>query len=312
MDNSLSVRLRRIFQNKKEESWLERVTENARAFFALRGTRALAHGGAGAFDLLEGRPAPGTRQRQAGSLVVHAVVIAALFWAGGHVAKNRDKTETIANGVRRLFYAGAPPRMQSEGRNDGDGAGNYKGLKPPGVGDLARLSPVVLLHPRLPDEQEHAMPVEPTVFGQEEVRRVNALGLPWMKERNNSNGPGNDDGIGDKPGHTMGSGDRDGEGETDTNGPYARGAYQVRCVYCPDPEYTDDARHEKLQGSVTLRVLVTADGRAGKVKIVKGLGFGLDERAMDKVRMWRFEPARDANRRAIAEWITVEATYRLF
>jgi len=63
---------------------------------------------------------------------------------------------------------------------------------------------------------------------------------------------------------------------------------------------------------VTLRVLVTADGRAGKVKIVKGLGFGLDERAMDKVRMWRFEPARDANRRAIAEWIIVEATYRLF
>jgi protein TonB len=164
----------------------------------------------------------------------------------------------------------------------------------------------------LPDEQEHAMPVEPTVFGPEESRRVNVLGLPWMKDRNNSNGPGTDEGVGDKPGRTMGSGHRDGEGESDTDGLYSRGAYPVKCVYCPDPEYTDEARHEKLQGSVTLRVLVTADGRAGQVKIVKGLGFGLDERAMDKVRTWRFEPARDGSRRTIPQWVTVEATYRLF
>jgi hypothetical protein len=68
MGNSLSVRLRGIFQNKKEESWWERVTENARAFFALRGARTFAHGGLGAFELLEQGPAPGTRQRQAGSL----------------------------------------------------------------------------------------------------------------------------------------------------------------------------------------------------------------------------------------------------
>ncbi len=312
MGNSLSVRLRGIFQNKREESWWQRVTENARAFVALRGTRAFAHGGAGAFDLLEQGAAPGTRQRQAGSLALHAVAIATLLLLSGRLPNEAPRVGTIPNGSGPLLFPGAPPRIEDEGLGRGDGSGNHKGLLPPSAGDPARRSPLVFLHPRLPDGQEHALPVEPTVFGQEELRKVNALGVPWMKERNDSNGPGNDDGMGDTPGHTMGSGSRDGEGESGPNGPYARGAYPVKCVYCPDPEYTDEARHAKLQGSVTLRVLVTADGRAGQVRMVKGLGFGLDERAMEKVRIWRFEPARDANRRAIAQWVTVEATYRLF
>jgi len=312
MGNSLSVRLRGIFQDKREESWWERVTENARAFFALRGTRAFAHGGSGAFDLLEQRTVPGTRQRQAGSLALHAVAIAVLLLLSGHLTKDVNRTGKNPHGPERLLYPGAPPRIEDEGPGRGDGSGNHKGLLPPSAGDPARHSPLVLLHPRLPDEQEHALPVEPTLSGQEELRKVNVLGVPWMKERNNSNGPGDDDGMGDTPGHTMGTGSHDGVGESGPDGQYARGAYPVRCVYCPDPEYTDEARHAKLQGSVTLRVLVAADGHAGQVKMVKGLGFGLDERAMEKVRIWRFEPARDANRRAIAQWVTVEATYRLF
>src|SRR5262249_22745393 len=72
------------------------------------------------------------------------------------------------------------------------------------------------------------------------------------------------------------------------------------------------ARHAKLQGNVTLRVLVTADGRASRLNIVRGIGLGLDERAMETVRKWRFEPARDAKRNALAQWVTVEVTYRLF
>jgi TonB family protein len=83
-------------------------------------------------------------------------------------------------------------------------------------------------------------------------------------------------------------------------------------LYCPDPEYTEEARKEKLQGIVTLEVLVRADGRAGQVKIVKGLGLGLDERAVNAVKAWRFDPARDAARSPIATWVTVETTYRLF
>ncbi len=310
MGDSLSVRFSRIFQTTSEESWIARVRQNARAFLELRGV-ALAHGGAGAFDLLEGRPAPGRRQRQAGSLVVHAVAIGILLWGGGRVVQKASGVPGISIGPG-LHYRPPAILRQAEKPDLGKGAGGDRGVLPPNVGDLARRSPLVLLHPKLPDQQEHAMPVEPTVFGAEERRRVNELGLPWMKERTNSNGTNGIDGIGDKPGHTMGRGEEDGTGGTELGANYVAAAYPVKCTYCPDPEYTDEARHEKLQGSVTMRVLVTPDGRAGQIRIVRGLGLGLDERAVEKVRTWRFQPARDANKNAIAEWVTVEATYRLF
>ena len=75
---------------------------------------------------------------------------------------------------------------------------------------------------------------------------------------------------------------------------------------------TDEARHGKIQGSVTLQVLVGADGRAQDIRIVKGVGFGLDERAMETVHGWKFIPARDAAKRTVAAWVTVEAVFRLY
>jgi protein TonB len=63
---------------------------------------------------------------------------------------------------------------------------------------------------------------------------------------------------------------------------------------------------------VTLAVLVGADGRAQDVRIIKGIGFGLDERAVETVRGWRFTAARDGAKRSVAAWVTVEAVFRLF
>jgi len=312
MGNSLSVRLRSVFQNSNEDSWFSRVKDNARAFFDLR--RVAMPGGAGAFDLLEERPGPGTRRRQAASLAVHALVIGALVVAGRPgVDRLRPAREILGKGKPLLrWQPEALSRMEKAGGTDG--SGGHLGELPPSAGDFARLSQVVVIHPRLPDHQEHALPVEPTIFDAtaNDMKHVPQIGLLNMKQRNDSNGPGKKDGIGfNGDGNTMGTGEDDGVGESGDGRP-GSGAYPVKCVYCPDPEYTDEARKAKLQGTVTLRVLVNADGRAGRVKIIKGLGLGLDERAMDMVRQWRFEPARDAARHAITEWVTVETTYRLF
>jgi TonB family protein len=84
------------------------------------------------------------------------------------------------------------------------------------------------------------------------------------------------------------------------------------CVTCPYPIYTDEARHAKMQGTVTLRVLVGADGRASDIRVVRGVGFGLVERAVQTVRGWKFRPARDANQLALPAWVTIEAVFRLF
>jgi periplasmic protein TonB len=313
MGNSLSVRLlnffRNTFQSTEEENWLGRVRQNARAFFDLRGAAALPPG-AGAFDLLDARSGSGARKRQALSLLVHGAVIGGLLLVGGSVS-NSPPAPRLPGGTGLLP---PPPRYFLEIKPAGNGKGSNHDLLPVTSGNLAPLSQIVLLRPHLRTEQAPALPVEPTIADLNAtlpMQYERDLGLPWMKDKNNSNGNDGGNAMGTKRGGAMGSSDGDDEGES-TGDRYSRGAYPVKCLYCPDPEYTEQARKEKLQGIVKLKVLVGADGRAVRVKIMKGLGLGLDERAVDAVKGWRFEAARDAARNPVATWVTVETTYRLF
>ena len=111
----------------------------------------------------------------------------------------------------------------------------------------------------------------------------------------------------------MGDGPLDGPGgRSESQSRYRAGVTLPSCAYCPDPQYTDEAREAKLQGKVTLQVLVGVDGRASQVRIVQGIGLGLDERAEQAIRSWKFVPAQDAARRAVPAWVVVEAVFRLF
>ena len=133
-----------------------------------------------------------------------------------------------------------------------------------------------------------------------------------MPKDTRSPGEGKDHGLGSKPGGSVGD---DGDGPAGFNNQsslYKPAAIQPACLYCPYPTYTDEARHGKVQGSVTLAVLVGVDGRAQDVRIIKGIGFGLDERAVETVRGWKFIPARDGPKHGVPAWVTVEAVFRLF
>jgi TonB family protein len=58
------------------------------------------------------------------------------------------------------------------------------------------------------------------------------------------------------------------------------------------PDYTEEARRRGIEGDVVLEIVVRSDGTVGNVKVMQGLGGGLDQRAIDAVRQWRFSPAR--------------------
>jgi protein TonB len=58
------------------------------------------------------------------------------------------------------------------------------------------------------------------------------------------------------------------------------------------PDYTEEARRRGVEGQVVLEIVVRSDGRVGSVRVLRGLGAGLDQRAADAVRQWRFSPAR--------------------
>lgn len=57
-----------------------------------------------------------------------------------------------------------------------------------------------------------------------------------------------------------------------------------------NPEYTTEALEAKLQGVVVLATIVTAEGIPSEIKVVRGLGMGLDEKAIECLRQWRFTP----------------------
>lgn len=59
------------------------------------------------------------------------------------------------------------------------------------------------------------------------------------------------------------------------------------CIHCPAPKYSEKARADKLQGSVILEAIVTPEGKATKIVLVRRLGEGLDEKAIDAVKSWR-------------------------
>jgi TonB family protein len=71
---------------------------------------------------------------------------------------------------------------------------------------------------------------------------------------------------------------------------HGNGLTRPRLVYGPDPEYSDQARKANVEGTISLKVTVTENGDVANVQVTKGLGSGLDEKAVEAVRTWKFKP----------------------
>ncbi|HYL85188.1 MAG TPA: energy transducer TonB [Candidatus Angelobacter sp.] len=88
------------------------------------------------------------------------------------------------------------------------------------------------------------------------------------------------------------------------------GVSQPKCVYCPDPEFSDEARRNQIEGSVLLSVTVEEKGAIRDVRVVQDLGHGLAQRSIDAMKKWRMEPSRDPEGKPIAVRAAIEITFR--
>jgi TonB family protein len=79
----------------------------------------------------------------------------------------------------------------------------------------------------------------------------------------------------------------------------------------PQPEYTQEARVNQISGVVTLRVVLSASGQVTNITVVKGLGYGLSEKAIDAARKIRFEPARKDGR-AVSMYMQIQYNFNLY
>jgi TonB family protein len=83
------------------------------------------------------------------------------------------------------------------------------------------------------------------------------------------------------------------------------------CAYCPRAEYSDDAVRHKISDNVVLLVLVGADGTAKDITVAKCAGYGLDEKAVEAVKNWKFKPATDADGKPVAARVPIEVDFHL-
>ncbi len=301
----------------RPESWFHRVLENLQEL----GTRKAAtagplDGGPLHFCFIDLSARKGNSQTFSAIFHVAVCCLAVLFLTS--TPGGKQLLHKIDIGTPRALLPYLPPvdpsttGQPSLGRNGGGGENDPR---PARRGNLAPPSSMPLAPPRLPQNRDLEMPVPPTVFDPNaptNVATVVHLGLPWMDKDTDSAGPGSNHGFGTGKDGGMGDQSGAGAGEGEDGNSYANVVSQPVCSYCPDPEYTDEARKGKLQGGVTVQVLIGADGTAKRIRMVKGLGMGLDERTIETIGHWHFVPARDAHQRGVPVWVTIEATFRLF
>ena len=99
--------------------------------------------------------------------------------------------------------------------------------------------------------------------------------------------------------------------------PTSPNVYQVgRGVSAPvliskvDPEYTEEARAAKYNGDVVLYVEIGTDGMAYNLKVIRSLGLGLDEKAIEAVKKWKFKPGM-LNGQPVRVAATIQVNFRL-
>ena len=218
----------------------------------------------------------------------------------------------------------APSRLVLPPSKDpGGGGGGRRQPTPPSLGKLPRAAGVQLTPPD-PEPPKNLQPeliAEPTVIAlQLPPPRLNLLNIgdPDGIVGPPSSGPGTGNGIGDGDGNGIGPSRGPGVGPGDPNGtgrpgsPRSSGGDLVRPVLVSQilPEYSEDARRARLQGRVILDTIVLEDGSVKVVRVIQGVGFGLDEQAIAAVLQWRFRPGR-VNGRPAPMAMNVEVNFNL-
>src|SRR5690348_13182569 len=255
------------------------------------------------------------------SLAAHAIALVLILtsglWLSGKQA--RQELRTIALSVDE--YMPITPDVD-QARHGGGGGGDHDKITA-SEGHLPKLAKQQITPPELVVRKEHPkMTAEPTIVMPPRLNLADnhlpSLGNPVSSVIGPpSNGIGYGSGIGSGSGGGIGSGSGIGVGPGFGAGigggvfSVGGGVSEPRVLYKPEPEYSPEARQAKLQGTVILSIVVGSDGRAHDLKVDRSLGMGLDERAIEAVRQWRFDPAKKDGK-PVSVAVEVEVSFRLF
>jgi TonB family protein len=257
-----------------------------------------------------------------GSTVIHVLAVA-LIIAGTLLGRKIVEIAKPKPVVELIMPDDMPVLPVSKTLSGGGGGGGDRDKLQASQGRLPKQSMQQITPPMaVVRNLDPKLAVTPTIVVPPDIR----LQQPNMPELGDplshlpsvpSNGTGYGGGIGSGSGGGVGSGEGPGFGPGHGGGT-GGGAFRVgggvsapKAIYSPDPEYSEEARKVKHMGTVVLWLVVGPDGKPRDIRVLRTLGLGLDEKAMEAVKNWRFEPAMKDGK-PVAVQINVEVNFHLY
>ncbi len=261
----------------------------------------------------------------AASAIVHIALIGLLvsgaFFGHQVVQRVAEQQHVTLIAPSPDTYALPTAKIEVSG---GGGGGDHDPLPAP-KGRLPKVAlqqitpPAIILRNSKPKlAVEPAVVVPPQVhLAENKLLNLGTAAAVVMPAAPPSNGTGSGGGIGSGSGGGVGVGHGSGVG-AGSGGGIGGGVYKVgggisapQAISAPDPDYTEEARRAKKQGTCVLWLIVDAAGRPRDIKVVRGLGLGLDAKALEAVRQWRFQPALKDGKPVDVQ-ISVEVEFHLY
>jgi TonB family protein len=260
-----------------------------------------------------------------GSAIVHVALVGLILGVTLLAPKQVPRVqphETVTLVAPSLDSYALP--VSTKVASGGGGGGEHDRLTAP-KGRLPKPAMVQITPPQIVVRTEQPKLVaEPTVVVPPQLHladnRMPNLGNPAavpLPSAPPSNGVGSGGGIGSGVGSGVGVGHGPGVG-SGSGGGIGGGVFKVgggisapQAVSTPDPEYTEEARVSKTQGKCILWLIVDETGHPRNIRVVHGLGYGLDAKAVEAVQRWRFQPAMKDGRPVNVQ-ISVEVGFHLF
>jgi len=255
------------------------------------------------------------------SFVTHAVIIGLILlftlqqWRERAIQKKLAVTPVDVSPF-------IPPSPMKDTMGGGGGGGNHE-IVEASKGKLPKMMKQPLAPPQILKIDHPKLAVEPAVMMPQQIKlpdnpNMPNIGVPQSPQiALASQGGGSGSGFGSGSGGGIGSGNGNGIGPG-TGGGYGGGLYHPGggvsnpvLVFAPDPEFSDEARRAKYQGVCVVGLIVDAQGNPQRVRIVRPLGMGLDEKAIEAVKQYKFKPAIYQGHPVPVE-INIEVNFRIY
>jgi protein TonB len=240
------------------------------------------------------------------AVVIHGLVILLIaFLIAKHVQLGAKAKTTLVTEVS--IPPMAPVKAQAMG-----GGGGQKGPTPVTKGSPPKFADQQIVPPNKPPLIEPKIKIEPTVEVQKDVKMATNLpnfGVPNspLVGMSMGNGSGTGLGAGNGSGIGPGSGGNIGGGPRRIGG----GVSAPILIFSVEPEFSEEARKAKVAGNVLVNLWVDTNGNPSHVHVIRGVGMGLDEKAVEAVKQYKFKPAMENGKPVLVE-LNVEVNFQIF